>query len=254
MKLARSKKRCLPNFAPKQLAKYTSSRSGKIRDFIQNPRPRRDQAIARFEKEELERWQEFFDSFEKNPLTPEQRLSIIADEDATLVLAGAGSGKTSVITAKAAYLVKAGIRKPEEILLLAFARDAAKKMSERIEIRCGQPLEARTFHALAYGIIAAVEGNKPALAAHATDDNAFLALLKDILRVLVASVSDVSKSIFGWFSHARLEEKSEWDFKQKHEFYMFIEKADLRTLQGEQVKSFEELMIANWLYENGIGI
>ena len=33
----------------------------------------------------------------------------------------AGSGKTSVIAAKAAYLVKAGIRKPEEILLLAFA-------------------------------------------------------------------------------------------------------------------------------------
>ena len=224
----------------------------KIRDFIQNPRPRRDQAIARFEKEELERWQEFFDTFEKNPLTPEQRLSIIADEDATLVLAGAGSGKTSVITAKAAYLVKAGIRKPEEILLLAFARDAAKEMSERIEIRCGQPLEARTFHALAYGIIAAVEGNKPALAAHATDDKAFLALLKDILRVLVTSVSDVSKSLIGWFSHARLEEKSEWDFKQKHEFYMFIEKADLRTLQSEQVKSFEELMIANWLYENGI--
>ena len=34
--------------------------------------------------------------------------------------------------------------------------------------------------------------------------------------------------------------------------YSVIEKADLRTLQGEQVKSFEELMIANWLFENSI--
>ncbi|KZX98847.1 hypothetical protein A3747_12710 [Sulfitobacter sp. HI0076] len=67
------------------------------------------------------------------PLTPEQRLSVAVDEDATLVLAGAGSGKTSVITAKAAYLVKAEIRKPHELRLLAFAKDAATEMSERIE-------------------------------------------------------------------------------------------------------------------------
>lgn len=224
----------------------------KIRDFIHNASQLRDQAIARFEKEELVRWESFFDTFEKNPLTPEQRLSIVADEDATLVLAGAGSGKTSVITAKAAYLVKAGIRPPDQILLLAFARDAAREMSERIEERCGEPLEARTFHALAYEIIGVVEGTKPALAAHATDDKAFLALIKQILKALVATGSDISRSIINWFSYGHLEDKSEWDFNQKHEYYTFIEKADLRTLQGERVKSFEELMIANWLFENGI--
>ena len=223
-----------------------------IRDFIQSPRPRRDKAIARFEKEELIRWREFFDTFEKNPLTPEQRLSIVADEDATLVLAGAGSGKTSVITAKAAYLVKAGIRKPEEILLLAFARDAAREMSQRIELRCGERLEARTFHALAYDIVGSVEGDKPALAAHASDNKAFLALLKEILRALVETVSEVSISIIGWFSHARLDDRSEWDFEKKHEYYTFIERSDLRTMQGETVNSFEELTIANWLYGNGI--
>jgi len=224
----------------------------KIKNFIKNPKLFRDQAIILFEKSELLQWAEFFDTFEKNPLTSEQRLSIIADEDATLVLAGAGSGKTSVITAKAGYLLKAGIRRPQEILLLAFARDAAKEMSERIEARCGVSLEARTFHALAYDIIGAVEGNKPALAAHATDDKAFLDLIKDILRALVVAVSEVSKSIIGWFSYARLDEKSEWDFQQKHNYYTYIEKTDLRTLQGEQVKSFEELIIANWLYEQGI--
>ncbi len=42
------------------------------------------------------------------------------DEDATLLLAGAGSGKTSVIVAKAAYLIHRGIRQPDEILLMAF--------------------------------------------------------------------------------------------------------------------------------------
>jgi DNA helicase-4 len=223
-----------------------------IQRFVQNAGAMRDQAIERFETQQLPKWKTFFDTFESNPLTPEQRISILADEDATLVLAGAGSGKTSVITAKAGYLIKSGIRQPEEILLLAFARDAAKEMSERIEERCGEPLEARTFHALAYDIIGAVEGSKPALAAHATDDKAFMSLIKDILRYLVKSIAAVSKLIIGWFSYARLEGKTEWDFQQKHDYYTYVEKLDLRTLQGEQVKSFEELMIANWLFENGI--
>ncbi|GIT86990.1 hypothetical protein [Roseobacter sp. OBYS 0001] len=77
-------------------------------------------------------------------------------------------------------------------------------------------------------------------------------MIRDILKALVKTASEVSKSIVGWFSYARLDEKSEWDFKKKHSYYTYIEKLDLRTLQGEQVKSFEELMIANWLYENGI--
>jgi DNA helicase-4 len=223
-----------------------------IREFHSGPKSAQQNAITKFEQLELERWSGFFDSFETHPLTPEQRLSVIADEDATLVLAGAGSGKTSVITAKAGYLIKAGIRKPHEILLLAFAKDAATEMSERIEEKCGEPVEARTFHALAYDIIGQVEGGKPALAAHATDDKAFLVLIRDILVQLAATVSEASKAIIGWFSSARLEEKSEWDFQKKHDFYTYLEKEDLRTLQGDKVKSYEELLIANWLYENGV--
>ena len=115
----------------------------KIRSFIEAPSKLRTEAIAKFERRELEAWEDFFDTFEKNPLTPEQRLSVISDEDATLVLAGAGSGKTSVITAKAGYLIKAGIRQPEEILLLAFARGAAAEMSERIAERCGDRFARR---------------------------------------------------------------------------------------------------------------
>ncbi len=224
----------------------------KVQGFAQNAAAMRERAISKFEARQLSEWTKFFDTFESNPLTPEQRISIIADEEATLVLAGAGSGKTSVITAKAGYLIKSKTRKPGEILLLAFAKDAAKEMSERIEERCGEPLEARTFHSLAYDIIGSVEGSKPALAAHAADDKAFLALIADILRALVQTATEVSRAIVGWFSYARLEDKSEWDFKRKHDYYNFIEKLDLRTLQGELVKSFEELMIANWLFEHGI--
>lgn len=228
------------------------ARLAPIRRFATDPKAVRNDSIARYVEAELTRWQDFFDTVESKPLTPEQRLSVVVDEDATLVLAGAGSGKTSVITAKAAYLVKAGIRTPDQILLLAFARDAAREMSERIEARCGLTVEARTFHALSYDIIGAVEGRKPALADHAADDMAFLALIKAILRDLVLAATEIGHMIIGWFAHFFDDPREEWDFKTKHDWYVEVEKLDLRTLNGERVASFEELQIANWLYRNGI--
>jgi DNA helicase-4 len=234
------------------IAMDRAERVALVRKFVADPRAARANAISVFVAAELDRWKQFFDTIESKPLTAEQRLSVVVDEDATLVLAGAGSGKTSVITAKAAYLVKAGIRKPEEILLLAFAKNAAAEMSERVEARSGVPIVARTFHALAYDIIGIVEGSKPALADHATDDLAFTNLIKQILKDLVHSLSEVSKAIIQFFAHFLVEPKTEWDFKTKHEFYTHMEQQDLRTLQGEKVKSYEELQIANWLYENGV--
>lgn len=224
----------------------------RVRNFAENAKAIRSAAVVSFLTSELERWKEFFDTIESKPLTPEQRLSVVVDEDATLVLAGAGSGKTSVITAKAAYLVKAGIRRPEEILLLAFAKNAAAEMSERVEARSGVPIVAQTFHAIAYDIIGKVEGTKPPLADHATDDLAFTNLIKQILKDLVLTLTEVSRAIIQWFAHFLVEPKTEWDFKTKHDYYSHLEKQDLRTLQGEKVKSYEELQIANWLYENGI--
>ncbi len=223
-----------------------------VRTFVADPRRIRNTAIELFVIAELERWKDFFDTIESKPLTHEQRLSVVVDEDATLVLAGAGSGKTSVITAKAAYLAKAGIRSPDEILLLAFAKNAAEEMSERVQARSGVALAARTFHALAYDIIGLVEGSKPALARHAADDALFIDTIKQILKNLVRSDPNVAKSIIKWFAQFFVEPKTEWDFRTKHDFYTHIEKLDLRTLQGEKVKSYEELQIANWLYENGM--
>ena len=242
----------LSKLQPEAIGPKATERIEVVRKFASDPRTARENSIAAFVNAELDRWQDFFDTIESKPLTPEQRLSVVVDEDATLVLAGAGSGKTSVITAKAAYLVKAGVRHPDEILLLAFAKNAAEEMSERVEARSGVPVAAKTFHALAYTIIGMVEGSKPALADHASDDMAFNNLIKQILKDLVDKLSNVSWAIIRWFAHFLVEPKTEWDFKTKHEFYSHLEKHDLRTLQGEKVKSYEELQIANWLYENGI--
>ena len=223
-----------------------------VRSFKEEPEKVRQAAIERFVDAELGGMKPFFDSIESNPLTPEQRLAVVSDEDATLVLAGAGSGKTSVIVAKAAYLIERGIRQPEEILLMAFGKDAAAEMASRIHERSGAKVDALTFHALGYNIIRNVEGGTPALAAHASDDAQFRALLRDILINEVGSLAGMGALVLKWFSEFYWPYKSEWDFKSRDEYYQYIEAHELRTLKGDRVKSFEELEIANWLYRNGI--
>lgn len=103
--------------------------------FQEAPQRIRDAAVKVFADIELAEMPEFMDTIESNSLTPEQRLAVVTDEDATLVLAGADSGETSVNTAKTAYLFNRGIRKPDQILLMAFGKDAAAEMASRIEER-----------------------------------------------------------------------------------------------------------------------
>ena len=99
-----------------------------ILDFLEDPDRLRTEANAGFVANELNRSQELFDRIEARPLTEEQRKAVIVDEDRNLVVAAAGSGKTSVIVAKAGWLLRRGYRRPSELLLLAFARDARKEM------------------------------------------------------------------------------------------------------------------------------
>ncbi len=176
---------------------------------------------------------------------------MVTDEDATLILAGAGSGKTSVIVAKAAYLIARGIRQPEDILLLSFGKDAASEMAARIKERAGVEVDAMTFHALGNRIIREVEGRGPALADHASDDAKFRALLRDILLNEVASTGGLGKLLLDWFSEFYWPYKSEWDFKTQDSYFQWLDH-ELRTLNGDLVRSFEEWEIANWLYQNGI--
>lgn len=220
--------------------------------FAQAPHQLRNQAIATFVNAELAEMKVLFDTIETHPLTPEQRRAVVIDEDATLVLAGAGSGKTSVIVAKATYLIQRGIRQPREILLLAFGRDAAEEMATRIEQRCGASVDVRTFHALGYEIIRSVEGHGPALAAHASDDRQFYALLRDILLNDIALKDDSRELLLRWFMEFYRPYRSEWDFESEDEYNRYVRANELRTLNGEAVRSYEELKIANWLYVNGI--
>jgi DNA helicase-2/ATP-dependent DNA helicase PcrA len=82
-------------------------------------------------------------------LNKEQRLAVLHGDGPAMVLAGAGSGKTKVLTTRVAYLIDQKNVQPGNILLLTFTNKAAQEMLERLERLTGVRLPfAGTFHRL----------------------------------------------------------------------------------------------------------
>ena len=231
---------------------------GMLRDilaFLEAPEDARVNANEAFVANELARSRALFDRIEARPLTEEQRRAVVVDASRNLVVAAAGSGKTSVIAAKTGWLVHRSYRKPAELLLLAFARDARNEMEERIRARLGatiaRAVTVRTFHSLGMTIMGEAEGRKPALSSVAENDRTLFDLLKGIVANLFTD-RELSSILMEWFRDRFAPYRSEHACRNWGEYYDYIRKFDIRTLKGETVRSYEECEIANFLYLNGV--
>src|SRR6266478_3288488 len=125
-------------------------------------------------------------------LNESQRAAVEATEGPVLVLAGAGTGKTRVLTTRLAHILMTGRARPAELLSVTFTNKAAREMKDRISALIGRPVEGwwlGTFHALAARLLrrhAELVGLKPSFTILDTDDQ--LRLLKQL--IAAANIDD----------------------------------------------------------------
>lgn len=207
---------------------------------------------------ELSSQQRFFETIEKTPLTEEQARVVVCLDSRVQVLAAAGSGKTSVMVARAAYVVSRGFVAPDRILLLAFNKDAAEELQERVTARFAAAgieavgLRTSTFHSFGLDVIGQATGKRPRLAAWLERGADVKAVSRIAYELRDSSVSfryrwDLYRLLFASTS-TRIE-----DHESEHDGYNEDSReSGYRTFGGEIVRSHGERLIANFLYLNGI--
>lgn len=120
-------------------------------------------------------------------LNPEQREAVLATDGPVLVLAGAGTGKTRVLTTRLAHILTTGRAYPSQILSVTFTNKAAREMRERVGHLIGEAVEGLpwlgTFHSIAAKILrihAELVGLKSSFTILDTDDQ--IRLLKQVIQ------------------------------------------------------------------------
>jgi DNA helicase-4 len=224
---------------------------------------RYNQNYVRTQKENLD---QYFDDVEGKKLDDQQRTALITDEYSNLIIAGAGSGKTLTILGKVKYLIEQKNVKPVNILLLSYTKKTVDELNERLK-NIGLDASATTFHKLGYDTIKQNIENVPVL----TNENTLSNVVKEYLEkeifnnaealeayiVYVACYMNIPEEHESFNSLGeKLDTEKGVDFqtlksKCEPELNMVV-RAELDTIQGEKVKSVEELIIANYLYLNGI--
>lgn len=172
------------------------------------------------------------------------------------VVAAAGSGKTSVMVARAAYAIRFGLVPADKVLLLAFNKDAAEQLQARLNARLGgagidsKGLTANTFHAFGLSVIGRATGRKPRLAGwlDGGQDVATVSRIVDELRDSNAAFRfkwDLYRLLFARMSENSAEAQPD-SYDKKCRITGF------GTMRGEVVKSAGERLITDWLFLNGI--
>ena len=195
----------------------------------------------RFAQKQMSSRKRFFDRVESNPLTEQQRSAVIRNNDRNLVLAAAGTGKTSVIVAKALDLIDTAKAEPKSILILAYNNAAAKELRERLEYRAKQMHiqhdllpEIQTFHALGRRVLINA-GITPSLSRFAEDR---LALESWATSWFVQAIQNSEHSL-KMFIRLLYPAINPFDFKTVQEYEEYVRDNEYRTLKGELVRGYQ---------------
>jgi DNA helicase IV len=218
-----------------------------------------------FIKSEIIACGSFFQGLKGSRLTEEQKASVIAFEDRNLLVAAAGSGKSSTLIGKVGYALYKNMYEPSQIIALAFNREAAQELNVRINKQLkpflnGVKIKARTFHALGAYIIKKVSrenGKRRSVANPNKFEYRIEQAITTCLEIPQFRQSWIKFLILARDSIPDVETfKSEEDYKKYIELMRATRKngepARFAAISSDLVRSYEEVSICNWLYANGI--
>lgn len=220
----------------------------------------------------------------KVKLDEQQLTAVIADEKYSLIIAGAGTGKTTTVAAKVKYLVDKKNVNPDDILVLSYTRNAVNELRERINIDLGIPADITTFHSLGYRNIRQKDKNAKHIIA---DENLINRIFVDYFREKIYDSPNNLEKFINCFNNNVIQSNNTLygnflleNYQSYHNFDEYfpayvehkvahteereiiaklnrLEEANANkeqptTLLGEFVKSRGEALIANFLYRNSI--
>lgn len=212
---------------------------------------------------ELKTSDNILSDIEGKSLDAQQRKAVVIDEDNNLIIAGAGSGKTTTIAGKVKYLTERLNVDKSKILLISFTSKSAIDMIDRIRMKMNIDLPVMTFHKLGKDIIAEVNDEAPKVFDPKKVN------IKSLLQSFVNHLkkdADYSNKLLDFLSYFLKPYKSLEEFKtdaehndylkeQKFEGYKIIQtttKDGVEIKYRERFKSQEEVLIANFLFRNQI--
>ncbi|MBK9097510.1 MAG: UvrD-helicase domain-containing protein [bacterium] len=217
--------------------------------FYYNADNLRNQHNAKYITDEINACKILFGNIENYPLTLKQREAIVTDEDNNLIIAGAGTGKTSTLIGKIIYLLKRKRIDPSKILVLAFTRKASDEIKERVRSKTNVEMDIKTFHKFGLDIISSVEDKKPSLAFADESGDELRRFIETVHQELLHQTKYQVLISTYFLSYLKPYKPPE---KYKNEGDYFKELKSHRTLKGETLRSFEEIEIANFLFVNNI--
>lgn len=190
-----------------------------------------------------------------NELNPEQRKAVLHQEGPAIVLAGAGSGKTRVLTTRVAYLIKEKKIPASNIFLVTFTNKAASEMKKRVLEFTGQNLVySGTFHSLSAKIlrIEASRGNLAPFGLNANftiyDSDDQLSLIKNIYKTNGFDPATFKPQVVrAKISNAKNELIDPTDFKEMARdglqlFTAKVYKSYQKRLHDENAVDFDDLL------------
>lgn len=211
-------------------------------------------------------------------LDKEQIKAILSDEDYSLIIAGAGTGKTTTMAAKVKYLVDICGINPKEICVMSYTKKATEELDKRIRLDFGIPASVTTFHSLGLMYIRSIfKGRKCSVVDDNTKNKVFLQYLtdrlfakKESLKKLIKVFSqdnlvkfgdffkknymnfDTYEEFFKAYKEYRISQITDLDSHIRMQLDHDYNQENIYTIKNELVKSKGEAMIANFLFMHNI--